>query len=253
MLGSKAAGRFEQRVGGQAVSLISAVYGGHNSKGEKQVTITSPEGFVQLTFKHDGTTKAIDVDRSGVDADGNGEVVMFTVVNGKVVSISVTTYEAGKAVKDTTWTPENGSTTSSVTPVDIKPTESSVKPTESSEKPTETSAGTATTKPTDTTKPTETTAGGYRDPEADPMVLPTAAEIAERVAFLVNVNARFGSTGVLITEIPKNRPGVADPEEPPCDDDRCTVFVVLGAPDLTKTSGGCPPTYCNGTDPRNRP
>lgn len=41
-----------------------------------------------------------------------------------------------------------------------------------------------------------------------------------------------------------NKPGVHDPAEPPCSDDRCIAFAEVVAPDSSRQSGGCPPTYC---------
>jgi hypothetical protein len=252
MLGSTSAPQFERRVGGQVASLISEVYVGSNSQGERQVTITSSEGFAQMTSRHDGTTAVNDVDRSGLDADGSGDVVTFKTVDGKVVSITVTTYDANTPIKSVTWTPEQGFTTTSVTPTEPKPTEpkpTEPKSTETTQKPTDT-----TEKPSDTTAgSTDTTEGGYRDPDADTFVMPTATEVAERVAFLRQVNTTYGPRADIVLDPPKDRPGVADPDEPPCSDERCVVFVDLGAPDMSRTSGGCPPTYCSNAGPRQLP
>ena len=104
-----------------------------------------------------------------------------------------------------------------------------------------TPAPSSTSEPKSDPTPSATSSGEYVNPDADPLLLPTADEVAARVAFLTGVRVRVVQNPPRTPDVPVlDEPGVADPEDPGCRDDRCVVFVEVSAPDLSNVTGGDP-------------
>ncbi len=107
--------------------------------------------------------------------------------------------------------------------------------------PSSTGSSSTSSDPSSTSTPSSTSSGDYVDPDADPIVVPTDAEIAARVAFLSGVRIRIvqDRPQVGVSDL-LPRPGVSDPAEPGCSEKRCVVFVDIQAPRLSNVTGGDP-------------
>ena len=217
------------RTGGQLTALISAGGGG--------IRVSLDGGDLRVTLVTDKT-----------DASGTGVVFIDDYVNGTRVRheekhmkdgthVGSTVYDASGKVIDQSIVPLSDVPTTVGATVATTAAPTTVKPDSSS-----------TTVAPDT--PSSTTAttveGDYVNPDDDSAMwrTPTRAEAEARIKFLGGVRARYGGVLVVPTEIPKDAPGVHDPAEPECDQAGCVAFTEMESPDLSRTSGGCPPTYC---------
>ncbi len=227
-----------QRTNGKSASLISWELGGGAGSNSTGASVSSESGSVSVNVDKNGVTTTLFQDnRSG----GYGSTTTTVRVNGKLDHTVTSEYAKGKVVKET-WTDSSGTTVN--IPSTSAPAPATTIPTE-----TTTPASTETTvAPTETSAP-PTTVGGYTNPDADPTLAPTAAEIEARVAFLGGVRAQYLPTIDLPAELDKDKPGVADPAEPECQQDGCVAFTVVLHPELGRADGACPRTFCN-SDPR---
>ena len=211
---------------------------GSRTNGQLTALISAEGSGINVSFSKDGVR--IVTTTSNLDSTNTGIVITHESLNGSPVSVTKTDYKNGVLVYTTT-TDANGSVVAeAVVPLSAATTvapETTTKPANST--PDTTTAATTAT----------TVKGDYVNPDADTVTVPTPAEAAARLAFLSGVRARYAKVLDLPTEINPDKPGVIDPAEPGCDDERCVAFTVVTAPDLNRTSGGCPPTYCNAAPP----
>ncbi len=227
------------RTNGQLTSLISWELGASVGSTGATASLTSERGGVEVKIDQNGITT---VDTDDYRVDGTGAEFTTVRVNGtKVMTIhteSVNGTVVGVYPTDASGNPLppmiNPSSSATTVPADTKPAEAAPETT-------------AAPKPAETTPPTTT--GDYSNPDADPVLYPTAAEIEARIAFLSGVKTRYLTTVDLPAELDKDKPGVLDPAEPECRDERCVVFTEITHPDLDRAAGACPRTFCN-SDPR---
>jgi Bacterial TSP3 repeat len=215
---------------------------GGRTAGHLTALISAGGYSIGISFSGDGVR--ITETSDSRDPTGTGHVGVVVSLNGTrestthreykdgVLVFSQTT-DAGGSVVDANVTPLSDATTAAPTTVKSDPAETTTVP----DKPSTTTA--------------TTTKGDYVNPDDDSTMfqVPTLAEAAARLKFLGGVRARYGGVLDIPTEIPKDEPGVHDPAEPPCEQDRCVAFTEITAPDLSRTSGGCPPTYCTAGRP----
>ncbi len=182
-----------------------------------------------------------------VDDSGSGIVYIEHSVNGSRVTMTHKHYWKGTHTGSVVYDANGNVIDRSIVPLSDVPTTvavttaTTVAPTTSNTTPETT---TVPTTPASTTA--TTTKGDYVNPDDDSALwrTPTPSEIEARVAFLIGVRARFGGVLDVPKELNPDKPGVHDPAEPPCSDDRCIAFAEVVAPDLSRQSGGCPPTNC---------
>lgn len=217
------------RTGGQLTALISA--GGDG---------------IHISFESDGVHIQTVIDST--DENGTGVMFIDDYVNGTRVRHEEKHFKDGTHVGSTVRDGKGNIIDQSVVPLSDVPTTvgTTVAP------PTTGSGATTTVAPD---KPSSTTAtttkGDYVNPDDDSSMwsTPTLAEAEARIKFLGGVRARYGGVLDIPSEIPKDKPGVHDPAEPPCEQEGCVAFTEIIAPDFSQTSGGCPPQYCNNGRP----
>lgn len=211
---------------------------GGRTNGQLTALISAETGSVSFSISSAGVR--IVETTSNLDSTKSGIVITRESLNGSLVSVTKTDYKNGVLVYTATTDAAGSVVAEAVVPLSAATT---VAPA------TTTKAGGSTPDTTTATTTATTVKGDYVNPDADTLTVPTPAEIAARLAFLSGVRARYAGVLDVPKEINPDKPGVIDPEEPPCDDDRCAAFTVVTAPDLDRTSGGCPPTYCNAAPP----
>ncbi len=260
---SRVDGGFGRRTNGMDLSLISmgpsdwetwkklqeaASFVQHNdigvgttTDGDPYVTVTNSEGSQTHVFGPDKEVQSTLESTTTLD-DGTTVVHWTTLVNGTVVAF-------GKKVTKADGTQEywdydgDGNPTGHGT---AKTPGQTPAPGATAPAPTSTAGGatpapSSTSEPKSDPTPSATSSGEYVNPDADPLLLPTADEVAARVAFLTGVRVRVVQNPPRTPDVPVlDEPGVADPEDPGCRDDRCVVFVEVSAPDLSNVTGGDP-------------
>lgn len=214
------------RTGGQLTALISA--GGDG---------------INISFKGDGVHIRTVLDKT--DANGTGAMFIDDYVNGTLVRHEVKYFKEGTHLGSTVTDGTGNVIDQSIVPLsDVPTTVTPTTVTPTTVKPDTSDTTTVPAKPETTTA--TTAKGDYVNPDDDSGMwrTPTRAEAEARVTFLGGVRTRYGGVLDIPSEIPKDEPGVHDPAEPECDQQGCVAFTEITAPDLGRTSGGCPPTYC---------
>ena len=239
-----------RRTNGQNASLLSWEVSGTAGSNGASASVNTEHGSATVQIDKNGVTV---VDSRDNIVSGNGIDITTVSVNGELVLTVKTEYVNGVVVGKY---PTDGSGTALpplVNPLSSATTVPEAKPgdTTATSVPVETSVPAITVAPTEASVPA-TTVAPYTNPDADPIPVPTAQEVEARVAFLSGVRTRYLPTLDLPTELPKDKPGVADPAEPECRQDGCVAFTVIVHPDLDKVDGACPQTYCNSGPPGGR-
>jgi hypothetical protein len=248
------------RTNGALATLISAEIGMEGDCIKVEVRSSDDTGHTRTIIRFEPipnpftTTVTNWSTEKHLDEQGNGTIVTTKTVNLVVQSVTTSTYVNGKIVKLETT---DASGTPLEPPIEATPTQPHhMTPATHTNPPTteaaESDHGPVTTAAPKEPAPETTVAGGYSDPDADPILTPTDQEIEARIEFLIGVKARYGEVLQIPSEPDRDKPGVLDPAEPPCKDDRCVVFVELAIPDVEHVRGACPTTFCN-SDPRIDP
>lgn len=249
---------FEPRVGGVSVGLISDVTVSTNSGGGTRVKVTDGSDSKQYDYwPKSGDVTGYSVEHFSSPSGGSASIETYTR-NGRTTGSTLRIYDrAGNLVSTQFYDgdgkpkgppiPAGGSTGSSA-PGSSEPATTAAQGSGSS--------APATTAPASSTPASQTpTSGDYVNPDADTTRPPSLKEVKARIEFLSGLIARFGNTLDLPAKLTDDKPGVADPAEPECRDDRCVVFTVVEAPDLHRTAGGDPvnPDWAPDAPPHTMP
>jgi hypothetical protein len=211
---------------------------GGRTGGQLAVLISAGGDDIDISFDGDGVHIRTVLDKT--DDNGTGAMFIDDYLNGTLVRHEEKHFKDGTHVGSTVTDGNGNVIDQSIVPLSDVPT--TVAPT--TVKPDTSDTTTVPDKPETTTA--TTTKGDYVNPDDDSAMwrTPTRAEAEARVKFLGGIRTRYGGVLDIPSEIPKDEPGVHDPAEPECDQHGCVAFTEVTAPDLGRTSGGCPPTYC---------
>ncbi len=234
---------------------------GTTTDGDPYVEVRNNEGVQTHVAQSDGTVSSFLINNTNL---GGGASVMFWshLTNGVVDSYGKRVTNADGSTEYWEYDANGNETGHGKTPPKTTPGGNTNGPTTQPQgggttgnAPTggTTSTGGATETATEdsTSKPTTTSSATYSNPDADPFVMPTDKQIADRIAFLtgVRVHTVENKPQVSSTLVPK--PGVSDPADPECKGSMCVFFVEVVSPDFTNVAGGdpVPPDLANRTPP----
>lgn len=249
-----------RRTNGMDLSLISdgfsdhpTVSGGVTNSGHPWISIDDGAGVTQRHVWGEDIKSWVWT--RSTDAGGNVSVEMTYAVNGLVLRTVRTTVDAnGNIIEEIEYDGAGNVVSKNGVPVNSSAPQPN--PAQTSAAPGGNTAS-ASASPSEAASPSSGSSGGasetpsasssgYVDPDAGTygggIGIPTPREVAARVAFLSGVRARFADRGPLSagTVLITDKPGVADPAEPECRDERCVVFVEVAAPRLGNVPGGDP-------------
>lgn len=239
---------------------------GTTTDGDPYVTVRNAEGSQTHVFMPDDEVSSLLISKA-TDGDGSKVVFWTQLTNGTVTGW-------GKQVTHPDGTQENweydadgnlvSHTKGKVGPVGSGAPQSgapqsgapqSGAPQSASPQPSGSASASAdpSTDPSPGSDPASPSASDtMSNPDADPLLVPTADEVAARIAFLAGVRVHTLQdkpeigTSELLPE-----PGVTDPAEPECSNAGCLVFVEVQAPRLSNVPGGDPvPFELQGLVPR---
>ncbi len=216
---------------------------GTTTSGDPYIEVRNSEGVQTHVLGGDGSVSSWLINT--VAQDDNSSVMFWThLTNGEIDSYGKKVTHADGSTEYWDYDANGNETAHGTTPArGASPANTNQPaPTTQPTQPaaTATATATATGKATGEPTSTATSSSSYSNPDADPYLVPTQKEIAERVAFLTGVRVHTIENPPTISSTLVPKPGVTDPADPACDKARCVFFYEASSPDLHRTAGGDP-------------